>query len=602
MSTTAATTERSCPFVGPRPFEFGEPLFGRDREVPKLLDLIIAERIVLMFSPSGAGKTSLIRAALIPALREEGFLDLPIIRVKQPSPSGAEAAGASPINRFVRSTLESLEQRRPGVAEDPLEHLAGEGELASAFRRWADALRPPSGGRRPNLVLIFDQFEEVLTTDPADIAAKDAFFVQLGAALEDPGLWALFALREEYVAALEPYRNHVPRRLASRFRLDLLDADGARHAFEKPFESQGITVTPDAVNKLVSDLRRVRVQRPDGTTEVVVGPYVEPVHLQIVGLRLWNRFAAEPDFDRLDETHLGGTEGSVDAALAGYYAEKVQKIGDTPGVGERAVREWCERQLLTEQGLRGQVLREPGQTRGLPEPVIQKLIDAFLVRAEDRRGSTWYELAHDRLIEPIRENNREWRRLNLHPSLLRASAWDRARRPDAVLLRDRELEEAEREAGAKDLLLTEVEREYLARSRLAWDAEQKSRRATRLTIATVIGVLVFATLGVGYLWLRAERERQRTEQLSRDAWRRNSELLIDRGISLCQQGRTDDGLLWLLRGLVHVRDLNPTDPALDRLARLELAAWRAERTTLRWFQRSGDSVLAVAFSPAAAPP
>ena len=597
-TTSSATTEtaRTAPFVGPRSFRFGEPLFGRDREILKLLDLLIAERIVLLFSPSGAGKTSLIQAGLIPVLREEGFCDLPIIRVKQPalSDSGNATPGAS--NRFLRGTLASLECRRPDAAENPPEHLIDLTSPEPALRRWADVLRKEGAARAPRMVLIFDQFEEILTTDPADIAAKEKYFDRLGGMLKDPALWALFAMREEYVAVLEPYLNRIPRRLASRFRLDLLDAEGARQAFERPFASRGVTVSPGDVTKLVSDLCRVRVQRPDGTTEEVSGLHVEPVHLQIVGLRLWNRVAAGSELARLDESDLGGTEGSVDSALAGYYADNANEIGASTGVGERAVREWCERQLITDQGLLGQVLREPDRTRGMPEPVIQKLIDAFLVRAEVRHGLTWYELAHDRLVVPIRDDNREWRQKHLHPSLLRAADWDRGGRPDSLLLRDRELEEVEREAGTRDLLLTDVEREYLARSRRAWDVKRRSRRVTRLTIATVMGVLVFATFMVSGLWLVAVTERQRAEKLSRDARRQNSELLIDRGIALCQQGRTDDGLLWLMRGLANVSDLTPPDPTLDRLARLELAAWRADITRLRWFQKSEGPVRAMALS------
>ena len=47
--------------------------FGRDGELPELVDLLIAERIVLLFSPSGAGKTSLIQAALAAADGERGL-------------------------------------------------------------------------------------------------------------------------------------------------------------------------------------------------------------------------------------------------------------------------------------------------------------------------------------------------------------------------------------------------------------------------------------------------------------------------------------------------------------------------------------------------
>ena len=44
---------------------------------------------------------------------------------------------------------------------------------------------------------------------------------------------------------------------------------------------------------------------------------------------------------------------------------------------------------------------------------IDALLRAHLVRGEDRRGATWYELAHDRLVEPVMRSNAEWREGNL---------------------------------------------------------------------------------------------------------------------------------------------------------------------------------------------
>src|SRR5436190_12406028 len=69
------------PYVGPRPFPADEQIYGRDQEVDRLLNLLIAERIVLLYSPSGAGKTSLIQSALVPALTAADFGVLPIMRV-----------------------------------------------------------------------------------------------------------------------------------------------------------------------------------------------------------------------------------------------------------------------------------------------------------------------------------------------------------------------------------------------------------------------------------------------------------------------------------------------------------------------------------------
>ena len=57
---------RPNPYPGPRSFQQGERLFGRERETAELLDLLIAERIVLLYSPSGAGKTSLVQVSADP--------------------------------------------------------------------------------------------------------------------------------------------------------------------------------------------------------------------------------------------------------------------------------------------------------------------------------------------------------------------------------------------------------------------------------------------------------------------------------------------------------------------------------------------------------
>jgi hypothetical protein len=129
---------RPNPYIGPRSFRTGERLYGRDRELRRLLDLLIAERIVLLHAPSGAGKTSLVQAALIPALRAEGFAVLPPIRVSTEPPSkgtgntgqgtgeealllsrllGIEAPGAAPVPSPIRCPLvEPLHPQRPALA------------------------------------------------------------------------------------------------------------------------------------------------------------------------------------------------------------------------------------------------------------------------------------------------------------------------------------------------------------------------------------------------------------------------------------------------------------------------------------------------------
>jgi hypothetical protein len=111
------------PYVGPRAFQYGEKLYGRDREVIDLLDLLIAERIVMLYSPSGAGKSSLINAGLISELKEEGFKILPVIRVSNELPSDFPLPET--CNRYIFSLLLSLEEDVKQQDQRELKDLEG---------------------------------------------------------------------------------------------------------------------------------------------------------------------------------------------------------------------------------------------------------------------------------------------------------------------------------------------------------------------------------------------------------------------------------------------------------------------------------------------
>jgi len=192
----------SNPYVGPRSFQTGEALYGRDREIRDLFGLLIAERIVLLHSPSGAGKTSLVQAALIPLLEAEEFTVLPVMRVsleppmvssplsvvRNPSttddgqPTTDNGQPTQPVNRYVLSALLSLEEALPPEQQTPLDELA-----TLSLDAYLD--RHPTAGAE-STVLIFDQFEEILTVDPTNLAAKAAFFAQVGRALRNLQRWA----------------------------------------------------------------------------------------------------------------------------------------------------------------------------------------------------------------------------------------------------------------------------------------------------------------------------------------------------------------------------------------------------------------------------
>src|ERR1700684_2100601 len=95
------------PFVGPRPLGPGDAIFGRNREIRELRSLLSAERIVLLCSPSGAGKSSLISAGLIAELASRFDVWLPT-RVTLAAPPAMKAG-----NRYSWSAAAGFEQEVP---------------------------------------------------------------------------------------------------------------------------------------------------------------------------------------------------------------------------------------------------------------------------------------------------------------------------------------------------------------------------------------------------------------------------------------------------------------------------------------------------------
>ena len=464
------------------------------------------------------------QAALIPRLIEREFTVLPVMRVSQEPPIRDERrttndqwnAGwqirqlrpASVVNRYVLSVLLALEEGLPPEQQLPLAELAG-----TSLNEYLD--RRLSGEADEGAVLIFDQFEEILTVDPTNLEAKLAFFAQVGAALRNRRRWALFSMREEYVAALDPYLRPVPTRLNNTYRLDLLSADATRAAIQEPARGAGAEFETAAARRLIEDLSRVQVQNTEGKIEERPGPWVEPVQLQVVCYRLWSRLPEGAQHIGMGEVE---TLGNVDTALSDYYAEHVAEVAAKNGTGERAIREWFDRALITPERRRGQVLQTHEQSQGLANSAIWPLIDAYLVRAEKRRGATWFELAHDRLIEPVRSNNAAWREAHLILFQRQADLWGSQGRPDGLLLRDADLIEAEAWA-AEQATLTDIERAFLARCQEVREIVRRARRNKRLitilAVVACIGVVITLILTVLALQARDQAVVARTEAIAR---------------------------------------------------------------------------------------
>ncbi len=476
------------PYVGPRAFVPGEILYGRDPDARALLDLLIANRIVVLYSPSGAGKTSLLQAKLVPTLEDEENLSvLPIMRVTHPK---AFLEDPRKYNRYLFSALLHLDLDSNDGLGVPDEDLA-QWTMSAYMKR-----RVPES---ENTVMIFDQFEEILTRDPTDTDDKREFFEQVGETLRNHHLWAVFSLREEYLGGFKPYHDAIPTRFRNTFRLNFLEKGAALEAIQRPARDFGVDFVDAAAQALVDDLRLVQVSRPDGAPETKLGPTVEPVQIQVVCRNIWETPRSDHNKITIDDFKAV----SVDKALAAYYANAVKSVADAHKVEERFVREWVDENLISERGIRLPVLQEPNTSRGLDNDVISALINEYVVREETRHGATWYELTHDRMIEPIQTNNIAWKESKLAPFQRQAQAWQRSDRPDQLLLRGGALKSAN--AVKSNYTLTKTEEKFLISS----DVQQKKRRLHSALVFGSPGVVLFVS---GFLWYSSEQDKFETEQ------------------------------------------------------------------------------------------
>lgn len=476
------------PYVGPRTFSRQEAdrFFGREREARELFSLIISERLTLFYAQSGAGKSSLINARLIPQLQEADYAVLPVGRVGGELPEGVTEVDNIYIFNLLLSLDESDGDPRRFTAMSLSHFLTRLTSLDGTHYYYDESPAPEAANgddfEESPYVLIIDQFEEIVTSHPARWQDREGFFRQLAQAMaDDPMLWVALTLREDYVAALDPYIHLLPGNLRARFYMQRMGYEAALEAVQKPAERYGRPFGPGVAESLVDNLRQIRVSGSPGhvTLETQLGQFVEPVQLQVVCYQLWENLKERPPgpITLQDLQELG----NVDQALAQFYEQAIAEVVSQTKVAEIELRNWFEAQLITEAGTKGIVYRGATHTGGIPNRAVELLSAKFLLRSEGRSGGTWYELVHDRFIEPILQSNQQWR--EKQPLLQVARNWDLAGRPDSMLLEGQPLEEALRGNWRG---LGQLVREFLEASQSTQKARKEAEQQEKLKQAQAL--------------------------------------------------------------------------------------------------------------------
>ncbi|WP_292389952.1 WD40 repeat domain-containing protein [Methanosarcina sp. UBA5] len=383
-------------YVGPRPFELEDKFifFGRDREARDLLSLVIAHNLVLVYAQSGAGKTSLFNAGLIPLLKENQFEVLPVARVKGTPLNNIKTDEIS--NIYVFNTLTSWAE-----GECNIKCLARM-KLVD-FLNGQSRMQDEEGMPLPRVV-IFDQFEEIFSLYQDRWKDRDGFFEQVSTVLEaDPLLRVVFVMREDFIAQLDPYADLLPDRLRTRFHVESLRREAALLAIKGPLKYTGRSFEEGVAEKLVDELLTIRVETMPGKTAEVKGEFIEAVQLQVVCQNLWRELP--PDVRQITFQHLK-TYGNVEQELYRFYEEAIRAAAEKAHIDEEGLRRLCGEVMITTMGTRGMVYRAHDFTGGIPNAAIDVLESMHLIRAEWRAGARWYELTHDRFIKPILFSNK----------------------------------------------------------------------------------------------------------------------------------------------------------------------------------------------------
>jgi len=475
------TPDKKNLFVGPRPISAEEKIFGRNEEIRRLTHLFLAERIVLLHSPSGAGKSSLIAAGFLPELADETDNDFYVLPTVRLSLSSTIVPTSSPFSRaVVRSWDQTLTN---GSASATIEQYVGEHVIKDA------------GGRC--ICIVFDQFEECLSFLPGQDTAKNALFADLERTLANSNVWALFAVREDMLAPILDLGQILPTAFKQTFRLDFLSKESAQEVIRETARLGGYHFENEALDRLVTDLATINVQNPDGTFTSQAGEYVEPLHLQVACKHILETLPAGTT--TITEAVLArkGEEGprpetSVNEALAAYYRSELHQIVGNDRAIEEDVRFWIQENLIDIRGIRTPIRQEATATKGLDNRLIESLYAAYLVRKERRLNATYYELAHDRLIQPVLRENKDWFDRNLGIIGKQCREYVKSGRDPRHLLDGRDLKEAARQVRQKDAKFSKTELDFVEQSK-------RRRRAAHLRFwvpltSCLAGAVLFAAL------------------------------------------------------------------------------------------------------------
>jgi serine/threonine protein kinase len=468
--------------------------FGRTHEVAALVHRLRDEPLLAVVGPSGVGKSSFVRAGVVPALKRLGEGWEAIVVRPGRGPLAALAGAISPATTGAGTVADEVK-----AAEDLRARLVAEPGSAGAILR--------AYARRHNrrVLLFVDQLEELFTLAPEG-EERRAFTGCLAGIADDAAspVRVVVSVRSDFLdRVFEDARRSELR--PGLFFLSTPSDEGLRDALALPAEVAGYRFESSAlVEELVRDLRST-----DGALPL----------LQFAAAQLWEaRDVARRVLTRASYQAIGGIAG----ALA-RYADRV--LDELSPEARRVARDLLLR-LVTRERTRAVVsldeLQELAQGQPAFGPLLEQLVQArLLVIQKSERGST-AELVHESLVHSW-PTLRRWLDESGEDAAfleqLRAGArqWEAGGRGRGLLWRGEIADEARRFRRRHRGELPALQQRFLDAVLAQASRAARLRRALVLGGLTGLSLVVAASLVALWVIRDAQQEAVRQAQLARTA-------------------------------------------------------------------------------------
>ena len=360
--------ETTNPYVGLRPFEAEESLlfFGRYEQTLELLQRLHHHHFVAVVGSSGCGKSSLLRAGLIPALKA-GYLvedsDQWLIGITKP--------GHSPIYNLAETLLLQI---------NPETNTADVSQLVTKIKEeGADALlniiSPLRKEKNLNFFLLVDQFEELFrfAMEGDDAGKKDEAidFVNIMLELSSQSrvpVYVVMTMRSDFIGDCAQFYSLPEAMNKSLFLVPKLKRQELKKVIESPAKLFGCKVNPALSSRLLNDLGKVDDELP---------------LLQHALMRMWE---FEVNVDKSGELDLQDYEkiGGIEKALSQHADEALKGMSDEDKLLTKHIF-----QALTAIDENGRKIRRPvllSELKELTGANERQLLDIINLFIEDKRS------------------------------------------------------------------------------------------------------------------------------------------------------------------------------------------------------------------------